>query len=180
MNLTELKARHAKGEAIDFLFFWGHGPAPNGVITKSCLSQWWHAPFVVNGETFLTAEHWMMAAKARLFNDVETRTKILAATEPRVAKALGRKVRGFDETTWQQARYNLVVTGNIQKFKQNPELAAFLLETGDRVLVEASPYDPIWGIGLRETSVYAKRPDCWPGTNLLGFALMEVRKELQA
>lgn len=179
MNLDELKARQAKGEVIDFLFFFGHKPHASGRLTKSCFSQWWQEPFVVDGVEYLTAEHWMMASKARVFNDPQSLERIIACSTPAESKARGRRVCNYDEKTWSEARYNIVVTGNLHKFGQNPKLAEFLLATGDKILVEASPYDPIWGIGIAETHVNASKPRLWPGKNLLGFALMDVRKELQ-
>ena len=68
-DLKEIQARAHNGEQFEFLFFWGHQPSKDGTITKSCLSQWYAAPFVVDGLVYPTAEHWMMAEKARLFGD---------------------------------------------------------------------------------------------------------------
>lgn len=90
----------------------------------------------------------MMAAEARLFGDNEMLKQILAAPDPQTAKALGRQVRGFDDAVWKASARHLVTEGNIAKFQQNPALRGFLLSTGDAVLVEASPRDCIWGIGL--------------------------------
>lgn len=179
MTRADLIAHLAAGHAVDYLFFWGHRPAADGKPSKSCLSQWWPAPFSVDGETFATAEHWMMAGKARLFGDEAVRTQVLAAATPKAAKDLGRKVAGYDDARWTAARYDLVVEGNRHKFAQLPDLAAWLLNTGDRVLVEASPVDAIWGIGLDERHPDAPHPDRWPGLNLLGFALMDVRAGLR-
>ena len=167
------------GVRPNFLFFWGHQPLPNGEIGKPCLSQWWPAPFEVDGTRYPTAEHFMMAEKARLFGDEETRGRILASSHPRDAKRLGREVRGFEEQPWEEARSELVVRGNRAKFGQNPPLREFLVGTRDRVLVEASPVDRIWGIGLAADDPAAGSPERWKGLNLLGFALMEVRRLLQ-
>ena len=120
----------------------------------------------------------MMAAKALLFGDAETADRIRQAPHPEAAKALGREVRGFDEQLWVQRRFDLVVTGNLAKFGQHVELRDFLLTTGSRVLVEASPVDRIWGIGLAADHEHAASPEHWRGLNLLGFALMEVRHQL--
>lgn len=166
------------GERIKYLFFWGHRPLPSGEVGKPCLSQWWPVPFTVDGDTYLTAEHFMMAEKARLFGDEETRARILTASNPGAAKKLGRAVRGFDDARWVEARFDIVVRGNEAKFGQNPALREFLLGTGDRVLVEASPLDRIWGIGLSAGDSRAEDPEQWKGLNLLGFALMEVRARL--
>jgi ribA/ribD-fused uncharacterized protein len=158
-----------------FLFFWGHRPSASGRLGPECLSQWWPAPFVVDGVRYPTAEHFMMAEKARLFGDGEAREKILAAASPAAAKKLGRTVRGFHEQKWTRARFDIVVAGSRAKFGQNAPLAAFLAGTRDRVLVEASPVDRVWGIGLAATNPAAIRPEDWRGLNLLGFALMRAR-----
>jgi ribA/ribD-fused uncharacterized protein len=102
----------------------------------------------VDGTVYATAEHWMMAGKARLFADAEIAARIVAARTPGGAKKLGRQVRGFREEVWVRERAALVVEGNVAKFGQESELGGFLLGTGSRVLVEASPLDRIWGIGL--------------------------------
>ena len=102
----------------NFLFFWGHTPNKDGSIGKSCFSQWWEQPFEVEGISYPTAEHWMMAGKAKLFQDQEILEKILVATHPHQAKKLGRQVRNFDQQTWQEHRYNIVLEGNLYKFDQ--------------------------------------------------------------
>ncbi len=122
----------------------------------------------------------MMAGKARLFRDEEAAERIVAVDHPGEAKRLGRQVRGFDQAAWEEARFGIVVDGNVAKFGQNPDLRAFLLGTGERVLVEASPRDRVWGIGLGARNEDAERPDRWRGLNLLGFALMEARARLAA
>jgi ribA/ribD-fused uncharacterized protein len=120
----------------------------------------------------------MMWRKATLFGDNETASQILAASHPRQAKALGRQVTGFNQRVWDSHRYDAVVAGNLAKFSQHDELRTFLLGTGERVLVEASPVDRIWGIGLAADDPRAGDPAQWRGPNLLGFALMEVREVL--
>ncbi|MBO0763834.1 MAG: NADAR family protein [Hyphomicrobiaceae bacterium] len=168
----------AAGWEPQYLPFWGHTAKVPG-IGKHVLSQWWPAPFVVSAETFKSAEHYMMAAKARLFADEVARPKILAAPTPREAKALGRKVRGFNEEVWAEQRFEIVVEASIEKFGQNSELGAYLLKTGDAVLLEASPVDRVWGIGLAADDPRAMRPGQWRGLNLLGFALMRARTALK-
>jgi hypothetical protein len=120
----------------------------------------------------------MMAEKAVLFGDEETRAEVLRAPNPGAAKALGRKVRGFDEAAWARQRFSTVVRANEAKFAQNPELGRYLRQTGDRILVEASPVDRIWGIGLAADDEKVSDPNSWRGLNLLGFALMRVRESL--
>jgi ribA/ribD-fused uncharacterized protein len=162
-----------------FLFFWGHQPSKDGIITKTCFSQWWVSPFVVDGITYKTAEHWMMAKKAELFNDNEVLEKIIQANSPAEAKKFGREVRNYDDTLWLANRYEIVKQGNIYKFNQNLDLKAFLINTKERVLVESSPVDAIWGIGMASDHKDIQNPEKWRGLNLLGFALMEVRDELK-
>ncbi|MFC4310294.1 NADAR family protein [Steroidobacter flavus] len=162
---------------MKFLFFWGHKTSKKEV-TATCFSQWYEAAFTVDGQRYPTAEHFMMAEKAALFGDQATRAKVLRASNPGAAKALGRQVRGFDETVWMEKRFDIVVRANEAKFSQNLELRQFLKNTGSRVLVEASPVDRIWGIGLAQDDERAKNPNSWLGLNLLGFALMRVRDGL--
>ena len=168
------------GAQPEYLPFWGHRPLADGRIGKPCFSQWWACEFTVDGVSYPTAEHFMMAEKGRLFGDEEAVARILSGgKDPSEAKRQGRKVRGFDEERWVAARFDLVVRGNEAKFGQNPALQAFLLGTGNKVLVEASPVDRIWGIGLAATDPRATDPEQWQGLNLLGFALMEVRSRLR-
>ena len=163
-----------------YLLFWGHQPPPAGGVGKGCLSQWWPAAFTMDGVSYPSAEHYMMAAKARLSGDTEAAGRILAAPHPGAAKALGRRVRGFDEQRWAEHRFDVVAAGNMAKFGQHRQLRNFLAGTGSRVLVEASPRDRVWGIGLAADNERAGAPERWPGLNLLGFALMEVRHQLRA
>ncbi|MEV5354267.1 NADAR family protein [Streptomyces sp. NPDC086081] len=168
------------GARVRYLHFWGHRPRPDGRIGPSCLSQWWPSPFTVDGVAYATAEHWMMAGKARLFEDAAAERAVLAAGHPAEAKKAGRLVRGFDEATWARERFRIVVEGSVHKFGAHPELRGFLLGTGERVLVEASPVDRVWGIGLAADDEAAMDPERWRGPNLLGFALMAARERLRA
>ena len=138
------------------------------------------APFKADGESYASAEHFMMAEKARLFGDMATRRAILSTTKPGAAKALGRTIAGFDEAKWEASRFQTVVVGNLFKFGGDAALKEYLLETGDKVLVEASPVDRIWGIGLAADDPCAEQPEHWHGLNLLGFALMCARDMLRA
>ncbi|MCG8916598.1 NADAR family protein [Actinokineospora sp. PR83] len=113
------------------------------------------------------------------FGDAEVAELVLVAGHPRQAKDLGRRVRGFDQPTWEEHRFAVVVDGGLAKFGQDDDLARFLLGTGDRVLVEASPLDRVWGIGLTEHDPDATAPQRWPGLDLLGFALAEARARLR-
>jgi hypothetical protein len=155
-------------ERDGFVFFWNGWP-----------SQWHPADFTIDGVAYTCAEQFMMAEKARLFGDDETLRQILAATSPREHKALGRNVRGFDEERWTAACREVVYRGNVGKFSQNAELKALLLATGDKTLVEASPTDRIWGIGLAADDRRATDRSAWRGKNWLGEALMRVRADLR-
>ncbi|MFF7143053.1 NADAR family protein [Streptomyces nodosus] len=174
--LSEVRA----GARIKYLHFWGHRPRRDGRVGADCLSQWWPAPFTVDGVEYATAEHWMMASKARLFGDTEAQDEVLRAAHPALAKKAGRLVRGFDEGAWERERFAIVVEGSVHKFAAHAAPRAFLLGTGDRVLVEASPVDRVWGIGLAADDERAAEPESWRGSNLLGFALMEARERLRA
>lgn len=166
-----------KGNETEYLFFWGHRKSRQGV-GKSCFSQWYEAPFEYDGNRYLTAEHFMMAEKARLFNDDASALKVISAGSAAEAKKIGRQVKGFDEAIWLQHRFDIVVKANLLKFSQNKECQDYLFSTGECVLVEASPVDSIWGVGLAADDPRIENPESWQGLNLLGFALMEVREQL--
>jgi ribA/ribD-fused uncharacterized protein len=148
----------------DFVFFWS-GP----------FSQWHQARFELDGREFTCAEQYMMFCKARLFGDQETAKKILASRSAREQKTLGRQVQNFDEGTWRIFREGIVFSGNLAKFTQNDDLRQQMIATGSRTLVEASPKDTVWGIGLAEDDPRILDRSKWRGTNLLGEILMQVR-----
>lgn len=179
LNRQDLVARIESGEKFQYFFFWGHKAPADGSVNKSCLSQWFPVPFVVNDVTYKTAEHWMMAEKARLFGDSEMLKKIIASETPKEAKACGRKVQNFDADVWNAQCFEIVVTGNVHKFSQHVAIQDFLLSTGHTIIVEAAPRDQIWGIGLGEKNERASKPAEWRGHNQLGFALIEVRNRLR-
>lgn len=147
-----------------FTFFW-HGP----------FSQWHKSKFISNGVEYFWCEQFMMASKARLFKDDITLEKIMKSTSPKEIKDLGREVKNFNQEVWDKYKFNIVMMGNFCKFNQNIGLKNLLLETGNTILVEASPYDKVWGIGLSEESLDALDMNKWMGENLLGKALTSVR-----
>jgi ribA/ribD-fused uncharacterized protein len=147
---------------------------------KSPFSQWYPCAFTVDGVAFNCAEQFMMHGKAKLFGDDAVAQQILAAAHPKQHKALGRKVKPFVDATWKAKRIEIVTAGSRAKFTQNEELRALLLATKGTELVEASPFDRIWGIGLAATSPLAQDPKTWRGQNLLGKILTELRTELEA
>ena len=142
------------------------------------MSQWYAVHFEFEGVKYFSAEQYMMAEKAKLFNDTLNYDRIIDSKSPGQAKQFGREVIGFDEKVWKDNRCEIVKKGNLAKFGQNQELKQYLLETKNRVLVEASPVDIIWGIGLSKDSEDCQNPLLWRGENLLGFTLMEVRDKL--
>lgn len=162
----------------DFIFFWGHHPKEEGVIDKSCLSNFYPSPFMLEKITFPTNEHFYMYRKARFFRDDETASKILFAETPRDAKNLGRSVKDFDPVKWKKVCINEMRVGLEAKFQQNPQLKDYLIGTGRRILVEASPYDTVWGNGLEADHPDAINPDRWPGKNALGKCLEFTRNYL--
>lgn len=163
------------GNNPEFVFFWGKEDKkadPNG---KYFLSQFYPSPFTFNNVTYKTAEHWMMAQKALLFEDHNSYKKILLAETPQAAKLMGREIKNFDDAVWTPKRYLIVLEGNLHKFRNNPKLAEFLLSSNRKVIAEANPTDCIWGIGLPKDNINIHNVNTWRGMNLLGFALMEVR-----
>ncbi|GBO88653.1 NADAR family protein [Marinobacter salsuginis] len=153
----------------DFVFFWGN---------KDPFSNWHPSPFRYKGNSFSHVEQFMMFGKAQLFGDRSVAEEILNTRDPRKCKALGREVRGFVEKTWDQECEKIVGIGCREKFLQNPDLLRELLATGDRMIVEASPYDRIWGIGLKADHPDAIYPERWRGDNRLGKVISEVRSFL--
>lgn len=150
-----------------FTFFW-----------KSRLSQWQHAPFVHGGLGFTHAEQFMMHAKAVLFGDRSAAERILAAPTPAEHQQIGRTIQGFDESVWVQFREGIVFTGNLARFRQNADQRELLFATRGTTLVEASPFDRIWGIGLAAGDPRALDRSQWLGLNLLGEILTQVREAL--
>ncbi|MHA3103598.1 NADAR family protein [Acinetobacter sp. ANC 3791] len=177
--LDHLVLAQQQGSKFKYIYFWGHTPKDQNIVDKSCFSQWYPSAFESDGIHYATAEHYMMAQKARLFHDDVIFEKILQAEHPNQAKELGRLVKNYDEKIWLKHRFQIVVQGNIAKFSQHAALKDFLLATGDQILVEASPVDKIWGIGLAQDHEKAQYPEQWQGLNLLGFALMQARAVLK-
>lgn len=170
---------HRAGRTFTFRAFYGHEPGAPGELTESCLSQWWRSRFSVDGVSYSTAEQFMMAGKARLFGDGEALGRILSEPTPAKVMRLGRGVRGFDEAAWRAHRFELVSFGSHEKFRQDEALQAFLLSTKSSILVEASPTNRVWGIGVDASSPALKLPLEWLGEHLVGFALTRARAVLR-
>jgi ribA/ribD-fused uncharacterized protein len=146
--------------------------------TKHPFSQWHKCSFEVDGKIFTSAEQYMMYEKAILFGDIDSATKILNTNNVREQKELGRQVKGFDNELWGINAPTIVYKGNKEKFRQNKEFLNLLLSTKGQTIVEASPDDTIWGIGLTEKQEEANSIFTWKGTNWLGIVLTELREEL--
>lgn len=150
-----------------YIFFWG-GPC----------SQWVEAPITINGMQFNTCEQWMMWNKAKMFGDTAAMNEIMSTRDPAEQKRIGRRVKNFDDAAWMTKAFDIVVEGNRAKFTQHQDLNTYLMETKGKEIVEASPYDTRWGIGMAASDPGIEDPSNWKGDNLLGKAIMQVRKEL--
>lgn len=194
MNTVEkIKKSYDRRDNLDFLYFFGHKLEATGLITNSCFSQWWynHNQYIFDksmrtnpnkfqfenskGIKFRSAEHYMMYEKANLFYDEVIAKNIIDSLTPHDAKKFGRIVHNFDNSIWDKNKIDIVRQGNIYKFEQNPDLLKVLMDTRGRILVEASPYDRIWGIGIASNNKDASNPHRWKGQNLLGFILTDIR-----
>ena len=156
------------------VFFW------KDTEENGCFSNWYRRPFVIDGVQYPHVEQYMMSQKAKLFHDEVRYAAILRTENPNDCKKLGKQVTPFDPKTWDGAKYEIVKTGNRAKFEQNPDLKEKLLATGTAILAEASPRDKSWGIGKTAKTAAETDPSAWPGQNLLGKILMELREEFAA
>ena len=177
-NIETIKKILREKPDTKIIYFWGHTRESKN-MTTACFSQWYDCYFIVEDKQYHTTEQYMMANKALLFGDFEMYQEIMQSYNPHDCKKLGRKVRGFEPELWDISKYDIVVKGNKAKFSQNENLREFLLSTGDAILVEASPYDKIWGIGLDREQAEKGGVEQWNGENLLGCALMETRDWLR-
>ena len=145
---------------VEKIGFWSERETPYG-----CFSNFFPCSFYFNGVKFCCSEQAFMWMKAKAFGDDETAAEILKETVPYRIKKLGRKVKNYDEEKWNSLRYNIMLQVNKEKYSCNRELKEILLNTGDALLFENSPYDSIWGVGKNGN-----------GQNLLGKVLMETRE----
>ena len=151
------------------IFFWK--PHQN----DGYLGNWYPSPFTVDSKRFLNSEHYFMWKKVMLF-EPSREEEILAATDPKIMKDIGQSVKNYDDEVWSEKRYEIMKEALFHKFSKNQILLDKLRWTGNAQLVEASPYDRIWGIGITEVEELMDKP--WKGHNLLGKALMEIRTKL--
>jgi len=148
---------------------------------KGPFSNWKLAEFIIDGILYKHTEQYYMAQKAKFFNDLESYEKIMKIDDPKIIKRIGRNenIKNFDITTWNKVKYQIMFKGNFEKYRQNPDFARKLLKTKNQILVECNPKDLEWSCGLSIEDNNIKNPFKWPGKNLLGFVLMEVRKLLK-
>lgn len=151
------------------VFFW------NGIY-----SQWHKAPMIIDKIEYNSCEQYMMHQKALIFGDGDVAKQIMQETNPKEQKKFGRMIKNFDKATWDKNCLAIVYEGNLAKFRQNPELKEEMLNTGDRIFVEASPLDNIWGIGMSENDIGVDDPSFWQGLNLLGQALNLVKNQIKS
>lgn len=151
-----------------YVFFW------DGIY-----SQWYQAPMTIDGVYYNCCEQYMMHQKALFFGDTEIAEKIMLTSHPKDQKQLGRQIRDFNKEKWDRVNLQIVYKGNYAKFTQNQGLMAALVATGNKIFVEASPYDLIWGIGMGEDENGVDDPMNWRGQNLLGWVITLVKQELQ-
>ena len=152
----------------EFHFFW-----------KGPLSQWFKRNFTINGVIYNCCEQYMMSCKSTLFKDEVALNKIMKSTNPYDQKSYGRNVEFFDKDVWESMAKKYVYEGNYAKFTQNNDLKEILLSTGEKLIVEASKFDKIWGIGLEEVDPRAQSRSTWLGTNWLGEVLTNVRNDIR-
>jgi ribA/ribD-fused uncharacterized protein len=164
-----------QNKEFEYIYFWSEHDEKYG-----CFSQWYKSDFVEDGHIYNCCEQYMMVKKAQLFNchgdNLQILKMILIETSAKKMKSLGRKVKNFNEEKWNNWKYNIVLSANRLKFSQNDKILDTLLSTDGNIVAEASPYDNIWGIGVRAKKGLTKSG--WKGENLLGQVLMQVRSEL--
>jgi hypothetical protein len=164
-----VKELYNGGDKLDFIFFW----KPNQ--EEGVLSQWYPCLFSDGQYAYSSAEQYMMYQKALLMGDEQMADNILFENNPATIKKYGRLVKNFDESLWNAKKYEIVLNASIAKFSSNEILKDYLSSTVGKILVEASPYDAIWGIKMTKEDEKIKNPNNWMGENLLGTALMEAR-----
>lgn len=141
--------------------------------------QWLDKDIIVDGTKYMCCEQYMMAQKALVFGDMRIHDLVMYSNDPRSQKALGRKIEGYSDEIWHQTAQLVVYRGNLAKFTQHPDLKQWLMETGTKLIVEASPTDRIWGIGWSENDKEAWDTDKWRGKNWLGECIMKVRSDIR-
>ena len=155
---------------MEHVFFWG---------TPSVFSNWHPATFVMDDLLFANSEQAFMYYKAKCFDDTVSMDNILKTHDPKEAKKLGRLVQGFEQDIWDVYKFDVMFNVLKHKFSQDRKMYIELMSTRGKHLVEASPYDKIWGIGLSVEDATNIDPDKWPGQNLLGKVLDNLRNSFE-
>ncbi|MBP9739456.1 MAG: NADAR family protein [Chitinophagaceae bacterium] len=168
------------GNSPKYNYFLSDRCIQNADWDTHCFNECFVAPFTIDGTTYNTLTHWIMAQKAALFYDYTTMEKIIQTKQAAHAKLLACYIKNFDEEVWLAHAYSIVVKGNLHKFKKHYHLQRKLLNTQQNVIVAVTAQDNIWGNGLAYFSKELSNPLKWKGSNLLGYALMDVRDILQA
>lgn len=164
----------AAGEEV--IPFYGHTEPSK----TAYMSNFYPSPFKIRGILYATSEHFFMAQKALLFKDNEMFAAIIESNEPGEAKKYGRKVKNYHDGFWSACRLAAMNMALLHKFREHRSLREKLLATGNSVLVEASPYDGVWGVKMYSNDPDIGDPDKWKGQNLLGTSLMQVREVLRS
>ena len=154
------------------IYFWG------SIYSNFYVSETKPYLFKLDGYSWMSSEQYFMAQKALTFNDIEIFNKIVNTLDPGTAKKYGRRIKNYDEQIWSEKRYDIMKTAVFEKFNQNKDLKNKILNTGNKIFVEASPYDLIWGVGLYEEDDLILDEKNWNGLNLLGKVLNEVRNQI--
>jgi ribA/ribD-fused uncharacterized protein len=164
-----MRSQHWERETDTHIFFWG------GIF-----SQWYSCSFIDPKDVeYTSTEQYMMAKKCLAHGDYKGVTDVMECDDPREQKAIGRRISNYSDEIWNPKRYQVVVDGNFYKFTQDPRLKELLISTGNKIIVEASPYDKVWGIGLGTNDNRVLNESLWDGQNLLGKAIMDVRELLK-
>lgn len=175
MSIVELFSEAPRmSTAVDgtpLCLFWGQA---------SPFSNWRAGKITLDGFDYSCGEQRMMHCKAALFGDLAASERVLASPSPWSQKQIGRSIRGYDEAVWEDDRMPMMIEIVFQKAIQDDSTRAHLMATGTAVIVEASPHDPVWGIGLSENDPASLDPSLWKGRNLLGRAWMAAREHIRA
>lgn len=142
------------------------------------LSNWYPSTFELDGLTFSSVEQYIMYKKCMQFGDREAANAVMATHSPAKQQAIARKAKGYNDVVWKGLRQPVAMRGLFEKFKQSPNLLEQLLETRDSYLVECAVSDRSWACGISLYDDARFNLANWKGSNILGFALMEVREML--
>jgi ribA/ribD-fused uncharacterized protein len=164
-------------EPPEIIYFFTGSPELNA---NREFSNMFEAPMQIDGITFPTVEHYYQWSKAKVSGDEEAATKIMKTASPKSVKAYGKKVKNLDKEKWEEKKNDIMRIALKAKFSQHPELRKKLQDTGTKLLAEANPRDKYWGIGTSHDTSKAKDPNKWPGKNVMGNMLQELRTTLSA